>query len=146
MDEEEAVSDDVFPEGRLEFGIFDWIEWSDAPAGEIFEHKLQIAEAADRAGFYAWHIAEHQGTPLSIDGSPALVLAAAIQRTKRLRLGALTFCLPWYKPFRFFNEICMLDHMSGGRLEVGGGGGVSPSEPPLFGLERSEQTRARHPQ
>ena len=75
------MSDDVFPESPLEFGIFDWIDWYDAPAGEIFEHKLRIAEAADKAGFYAWHIAEHQGTPLSIDGSPALVLSAAIQRT-----------------------------------------------------------------
>ena len=141
MDEEEAVSEDVFPESPLEFGIFDWIEWSDAPPGEIFEHKLQIAEAADKAGFYAWHIAEHQGTPLSIDGSPALVLSAAIQRTKRLRLGALTFCLPWYNPFRFYNEICMLDHMSGGRLELGVGRGVSPIESSFYGMKSIDESR-----
>ena len=51
------MTENAFPESPLEFGIFDWIEWSDVPAGEIFEHKLQIAEAADKAGFYAWHIA-----------------------------------------------------------------------------------------
>src|SRR5260370_41404550 len=144
MDEEEAVSDDAFPESPLEFGVFDWIEWSDAPAGEIFEHKLQIAEAADKAGFYAWHVAEHQGTPLSIDASPALVLSAAIQRTKRLRLRALTFCLPWYNPFRFYNEICMLDQMSGGRLELGVGRGVSPIEVSHFFMQNAHESRQGH--
>jgi alkanesulfonate monooxygenase SsuD/methylene tetrahydromethanopterin reductase-like flavin-dependent oxidoreductase (luciferase family) len=134
----------VFPESPLEFGVFDWIEWSDRPAGEIFEHKLAIAEAADRAGFYAWHIAEHQGTPLSIDGSPSLLLSAAIQRTRRLRLGALTFCLPWYNPFRFYNEVCMLDHMSGGRIELGVGRGVSPIESSYFGMKSIDESRERY--
>ena len=138
------MNESVFPERPLEFGVFDWIEWSDRPAGEIFEHKLKIAEAADRAGFYGWHIAEHQGTPLSIDGSPSLVLAAAIQRTKRLRLGALTFCLPWYNPFRFYNEICMLDQMSGGRIELGVGRGVSPIESSYFGMKSIDESRERY--
>jgi alkanesulfonate monooxygenase SsuD/methylene tetrahydromethanopterin reductase-like flavin-dependent oxidoreductase (luciferase family) len=138
------VADGAFPESPLEFGIFDWIERRDAPPAEIFEHKLRIAEAADRAGFYAMHIAEHQGTPLSIDGSPALVLSAAIQRTKRLRLGALTFCLPWYNPFRFYNEICMLDHMSGGRIELGVGRGVSPIESSYYGMKSVEESRERY--
>src|SRR5882762_1698250 len=144
MDEEEVVTNRVFPENPLEFGIFDWIEATGAPAGEIFEHKLQMAEAADKAGFYGWHIAEHQGTPLSIDGSPALVLSAAIQRTARLRLGALTFCLPWYNPFRFYNEICMLDQMSGGRLELGVGRGVSPIESSYFFMKNVDESRERY--
>jgi alkanesulfonate monooxygenase SsuD/methylene tetrahydromethanopterin reductase-like flavin-dependent oxidoreductase (luciferase family) len=138
------VTDAAFPESPLEFGIFDWIEWSQRRAGEIFEHKLKIAEAADRAGFYAWQIAEHQGTPLSIDGSPSLMLSAAIQRTKKLRLGALTFCLPWYNPFRFYNEICMLDHMSGGRVELGVGRGVSPIESAYFGMKSIDESRERY--
>ncbi len=138
------MTDDAFPESPLEFGIFDWIEWSNRPASEIFEHKLKIAEAADRAGFYAWQIAEHQGTPLSIDGSPALMLAAAIQRTRRLRLGALTFCLPWYNPYRFYNEVCMLDQMSGGRLELGVGRGVSPIESSYFFMKSIDESRERY--
>ena len=138
------MGDGLFPESPLEFGVFDWIERSAAPAGEIFEHKLRIAELADQAGFYAWQIAEHQGTPLSIDGSPALVLSAAIQRTKRLRLGALTFCLPWYNPYRFYNEICMLDHMSGGRIELGVGRGVSPIESSYFFMESVDESRERY--
>ena len=79
-------------------------------------------------------LAEHQGTPLSIDASPSVLLSAMFQRTQRLRAGALTFCLPWYDPYRFYNEVCMLDQLSGGRLELGVGRGVSPIESRIFGL------------
>ena len=94
---------------RLSFGLFDWIEASRLAPGAVYRHKLELAAAADRAGFHAYFIAEHQGTPLSIDGSPSVMLSAMFQRTQRLRAGALTFCLPWYDPYRFYNEVCMLD-------------------------------------
>jgi len=129
----------------MQFGIFDWVEANDtlAPA-DIYEHKLQLAAAADKAGFHGMFLAEHQGTPLSIDASPAVLLAALFQRTQRLRAGALTFCLPWYDPYRFYNEVCMLDQLSGGRLELGVGRGVSPIESLIFGLTSVEQSRARY--
>ena len=100
-----------------------------------------MMEFADEAGFYAYHLAEHQGTPLSLDTSPSLLLAAASQRTARLRLGALVFCLPWYDPLRLYNEICMLDQLSKGRLDVGIGRGVSPIESAYYGVTSSEQAR-----
>lgn len=129
----------------MKFGIFDWVEASDSRSpAEIFEHKLQLAAAADRAGFHGMFLAEHQGTPLSIDGSPSVLLAAMIQRTRRLRMGALTFCLPWYDAYRFYNEVCMLDQMSGGRLELGVGRGVSPIESLIFGLKSIDESRARY--
>src|SRR5579864_5779153 len=119
----------------LRYGMFDWVEASPVrtPA-EVYGHKLALAAAADRAGFHACLLAEHQGTPLSIDASPSVLLAAMMQRTQRLRLGALTFCLPWYNPYRFYSEVCMLDHLSGGRLELGVGRGVSPIESKVFGM------------
>jgi alkanesulfonate monooxygenase SsuD/methylene tetrahydromethanopterin reductase-like flavin-dependent oxidoreductase (luciferase family) len=66
------------------------------------------------------------------------------QRTRRLRAGALTFCLPWYDPYRFYHEICMLDHLSRGRLELGVGRGVSPIESKIFGLQNIEQSREKY--
>jgi alkanesulfonate monooxygenase SsuD/methylene tetrahydromethanopterin reductase-like flavin-dependent oxidoreductase (luciferase family) len=135
------MATDAFPESPLEFGMFDWIENGERSPGEIFEHKLQLVEMADKAGFFAWQIAEHLGTPLSIDGAPSLLIAAAIQRTKQLRLGALTWCLPWYKPFRFYNEICMLDQMSHGRIELGVGRGISPIESSYMGVKSIEESR-----
>ena len=79
----------------MQFGLFDWVEASDSLSPqEVYEHKLQMAAAADKAGFHGMFLAEHQGTPLSIDASPSVLLAAIFQRTQRLRAGALTFCLP----------------------------------------------------
>ena len=123
----------------LQFGIFDWVEASQRTPGEVFAHKLDLAEAADRAGLHAYLIAEHQGTPLSINASPSVLLSAMFQRTRRLRAGALTFCLPWYNPYRFYNEVCMLDQLSGGRLELGVGRGVSPIESMIFGLKSIDE-------
>ena len=134
----------AFPEAPFEFAMFDWIEDSGRPVADIIDHKLRLVEMADRAGFYGWHIAEHQATPLSVDISPALVLAAAIQRTQRLRMGALTFCLPWYNPYRFYNEVCMLDQMSRGRLELGVGRGVSLFESAVYGITDLEEARGRY--
>jgi alkanesulfonate monooxygenase SsuD/methylene tetrahydromethanopterin reductase-like flavin-dependent oxidoreductase (luciferase family) len=129
----------------MQVGLFDWVEASTRLApGEVYAHRLQMAEAADKAGFHAYMLAEHQGTPLSIDASPSLLLAAMSQRTRRLRLGALTFCLPWYDPYRFYNEVCMLDHLSGGRLELGVGRGVSPIEAQIFGMQDIETSRAHY--
>ena len=129
---------------KLSFGLFDWIEASRRPPGAVYRHKLELAAAADRAGFHAYFIAEHQGTPLSIDGSPSVMLSAMFQRTQRLRAGALTFCLPWYDPYRFYNEVCMLDQMSGGRLELGVGRGVSPIESKIFGMQSIEESREKY--
>jgi alkanesulfonate monooxygenase SsuD/methylene tetrahydromethanopterin reductase-like flavin-dependent oxidoreductase (luciferase family) len=130
----------------MQFGIFDWIEASGRPPAEIYEHKLELAATADQAGFHGFFIAEHHGTPLSIDGSPSVVLSAIFQRTRRLRAGALTFCLPWHHPYRFYSEVCMLDQMSAGRLELGVGRGVSPIESLVFGLTSIDQSRERYRQ
>jgi alkanesulfonate monooxygenase SsuD/methylene tetrahydromethanopterin reductase-like flavin-dependent oxidoreductase (luciferase family) len=130
----------------LHFGIFDWIEASGRAPAEVYEHKLELAAAAERAGFHAFLVAEHQGTPLSIDGSPSVLLSAIFQRTKTLRAGALTFCLPWYHPYRFYGEVCMLDQLSRGRLELGVGRGVSPIESKIFGLDSIDQSRERYRQ
>lgn len=126
------------------YGIFDWVEASSRPPAEVYEHKLELAAAAERAGFHAFLIAEHHGTPLSIDGSPTALLSAIFQRTRHLRAGALTFCLPWYHPYRFYSEVCMLDHLSYGRLELGVGRGVSPIESRIFGYDSIEESRERY--
>jgi alkanesulfonate monooxygenase SsuD/methylene tetrahydromethanopterin reductase-like flavin-dependent oxidoreductase (luciferase family) len=129
----------------LQFGIFDWVEASKTltPA-EVYGHKLELAAAADQARLHAYLVAEHQGTPLSIDGSPSVLLSAMFQRTRRLRAGGLTFCLPWYDPYRFYNEVCMLDQLSGGRLELGVGRGVSPIESRISGYTSIDQSRERY--
>ncbi len=113
---------------EVAFGIFDHIERRDERLTELYEGRLRLIEAADAAGFFCYHLAEHHGTPLGMAPSPGIFIAAAAARTRRIHLGPLVYLLPLYNPLRLAEEICMLDHLSGGRLEVGVGRGVSPFE------------------
>src|SRR6201987_1682690 len=117
----------------MKFGIFDHRDESGVPLGEQYESRLRLTEAYDQGGFYAYHLAEHHGTPLGYAPSPAVFLAAVAQRTKKLRFGPLVYLLPLYHPLRLIEEICMLDQMSGGRFELGVGRGVSPIEVGFYG-------------
>jgi alkanesulfonate monooxygenase SsuD/methylene tetrahydromethanopterin reductase-like flavin-dependent oxidoreductase (luciferase family) len=67
--------------------------------------------------------------------SPSVFLAAVAQRTRRLRFGPMVYALPLYHPLRLIEEICMLDQMSGGRLDIGFGRGASPIELGYFGQD-----------
>jgi alkanesulfonate monooxygenase SsuD/methylene tetrahydromethanopterin reductase-like flavin-dependent oxidoreductase (luciferase family) len=78
---------------QLDFGVFDWIDRANAPLHQLYEERLRLLEAADRAGFFCYHLAEHHATPLGGAPSPALVLSAAAQRTRRIRLGPLVYLL-----------------------------------------------------
>jgi len=123
---------------KIEFGIFDHLDRSGAPLPDYYEDRLKIVEAYDRAGFYAYHLAEHHSTPLGMAPSPNVFLTAVAQRTRRLRFGPLIFALPLHHPLRLIEEICMLDQMSGGRLEIGFGRGASPIELALYGVDPDE--------
>jgi alkanesulfonate monooxygenase SsuD/methylene tetrahydromethanopterin reductase-like flavin-dependent oxidoreductase (luciferase family) len=118
----------------MEFGIFDHLDRSPASLADYYEERLAIVELFDRAGFYGYHLAEHHATPLGMAPSPSVFLAAVAQRTRRLRFGPMIFALPLYHPIRMIEEICMLDQMSGGRLDVGFGRGASPIELELYGV------------
>jgi alkanesulfonate monooxygenase SsuD/methylene tetrahydromethanopterin reductase-like flavin-dependent oxidoreductase (luciferase family) len=125
----------------MDFGVFDHIDRSGPSLQAFYETRLKLAEAFDRGGFYAYHIAEHHGTPLGMAPSPGIFLAAIAQRTKRIRLGPLVYILPLYNPLRLIDEIAMLDQMSGGRLELGVGRGTSPLEAAQFNSDHSISAR-----
>jgi alkanesulfonate monooxygenase SsuD/methylene tetrahydromethanopterin reductase-like flavin-dependent oxidoreductase (luciferase family) len=119
----------------MKFGIFDHVDDSGIPRAEQLEQRLRLAEQYDRDGFYAYHVAEHHGTPLGIVGSPNLFLAAVAQRTQTIHFGPLINVLPLYHPLRLIEEWCLLDHLSGGRLEPGIGRGASAIEASFFGVD-----------
>jgi len=128
----------------LSFGIFDHLDATGAPLGRFFEERLKLVEVMERAGFAGYHIAEHHSTPLGLGASPSVFLAAAMQRTKTLRLGPLVYVLPLYHPLRLYEEICMLDHMSGGRLMVGVGRGAALIEHRRYGIDPTEAPAMYH--
>jgi alkanesulfonate monooxygenase SsuD/methylene tetrahydromethanopterin reductase-like flavin-dependent oxidoreductase (luciferase family) len=119
----------------MRFGVFDHIDESGLAVGRQFEERLALIESYERAGFHAYHLAEHHNTPLGHAPSPSVFVAAATQRTTTLRLGPLVYCLPLYHPLRLIDEVCMLDQLSGGRLQLGVGAGVSPVEVGFFDVE-----------
>jgi len=125
----------------MKFGIFDHMDDSGVSPQQLFHDRLTLIEAYDRCGFHAYHLAEHHGTPLGMAPSPSLMLAAIAQRTRRLRFGPLVYLLPLYHPIRLIEEICMLDQMSGGRLELGVGRGVSPIEVTFYGVDPEQGPR-----
>lgn len=119
----------------MKFGVFDHLDASGAPLAEFYEDRLRLAEAYDRFGLHALHVAEHHATPLGLAPSPSVFLASVAQRTRRLRFGPLVYTLALYHPLRLADEICMLDQLSRGRLELGVGRGVSPIEIEHFGFD-----------
>jgi alkanesulfonate monooxygenase SsuD/methylene tetrahydromethanopterin reductase-like flavin-dependent oxidoreductase (luciferase family) len=117
----------------MQFGIFDHLDRNNLPLHEYYEERLKLIEIYERAGFYAYHVAEHHSTPLGMAPSPSVFLAAVAQRTERLRFGPLVYALPLYHPIRLIEEICMLDQLSGGRLDIGFGRGASQIEAAMYG-------------
>ncbi len=129
----------------LEIGIFDHVDRGSAPLRQFYEERLRAVEAFDRLGFYSYHIAEHHFTPLGMAASPGIFLSAVAQRTRRLRFGPMVYCLPLYHPLRLAEEVCMLDQMSGGRLDLGVGRGISPLESRTYGeMTLPEKMRVDH--
>lgn len=118
----------------MEFGVFDHMDRGDQPLGQQFRDRLELIEAYERAGFYAYHLAEHHGTPLGLASSPGVFLAAVAERTRTLRFGPLVYTMSIYHPLRLLEEICMLDQLSGGRFELGIGRGISPIEMGFYGV------------
>ena len=118
----------------MQFGVFDHLDRNGLSVNKQYNDRLSLIDAYERAGFYAYHLAEHHGTPLGLASAPGIFLAAVSQRTNTLRFGPLVYTLSIYHPLRLIEEICMLDQLSGGRLELGIGRGVSPIEIGFFGV------------
>ena len=101
----------------------------------VFFDALTELELADSLGFNgAWLVEHHFMRGYSHSSAPELFLAAASQRTTRLRLGHGIIPLPYNHPVRVAERLATLDILSRGRLEFGMGRGFSPKEYASFGV------------
>src|SRR6188768_61866 len=83
-----------------------------------FEAYLDLWTSAEPAGFEGIFFSEHHfGAAYS--PAPNLLIASLAARTTRLRLGTLGMVPPYHTPWQLIEEIGMLDHLTGGRLEIG---------------------------
>lgn len=109
---------------------------------ELYDWKLDSWIAAEQHGFDGVFFSEHHFTPYSISPSPNLLVATLAQRTERIRIGVMANITAFHNPRRLAEEGAMLDHLTGGRLEVGLGRGVDEPEFLREGVQM-EETRAR---
>jgi len=136
----------------MEFGIFNSISLLPtftARHGANAEHQrlldeVAFVEAADRAGFkYTWATEHHFLTEYSHLSANEAFLGYCAARTTNIHLGSGIFNItpPVSHPARVAEKVAMLDHLSGGRFELGTGRGSSTTEQRGFGIEDQELTR-----
>jgi alkanesulfonate monooxygenase SsuD/methylene tetrahydromethanopterin reductase-like flavin-dependent oxidoreductase (luciferase family) len=112
----------------MRFGFFDQLPCADSQSeSRRYEDILAQIELGDRLGFDTVWLGElHFGRSSSILACPLMVLAAAAQRTRHIRLGTAVSLLPLHSPVKMAEEAATADILSGGRLEFGVGRGTAP--------------------
>jgi limonene 1,2-monooxygenase len=121
---------------RLGFGAFL------APHHPIGEHPmlqfrrdLDFVEHLDRLGYDEFWCGEHHSSGWEMIGSPEMFLAAAGERTKRIKLATGVVSLPYHHPFNVAQRMVQLDYMTGGRAIFGSGPGALPSDAHTLGID-----------
>src|SRR5712692_1435396 len=128
------------PMARLKFGAFL------APHHPIGEHPmlqfrrdLDFVEQLDALGYDEFWCGEHHSSGWEMIASPEMFLAAAGERTKRIKLGTGVISLPYHHPFNVAQRMVQLDHMTGGRAIFGSGPGALASDAHTLGIDPMTQ-------
>src|SRR6187455_987 len=126
---------------HMELGIYTFAETTPDPAtgrtvsaSERLRDLLEEIELADQVGLDVYGVGEHHRPDYAVS-APAVVLAAAAARTKRIRLTSAVSVLSSDDPVRVFQDFATLDLISGGRAEIMAGRGSFIESFPLFGQE-----------
>src|ERR1700710_1190755 len=121
---------------RLKFGAFL------APHHPIGEHPmlqfrrdLDFVEQIDALGFDEFWCGEHHSSGWEMIASPEMFLAAAGERTKRIKLATGVVSLPYHHPFNVAQRMVQLDYMTGGRAIFGSGPGALASDAHTLGVD-----------
>ena len=130
----------------MKFGVFYEHQlprpWEAGDELQLFQHALDQVELADRLGIdFAWEVEHHFLEEYSHSSAPEVFLAAASQRTRRIRLGhGIVLMPPGYNhPARVAERIATLDLVSNGRVEWGTGMSASRIELEGFGIDPQER-------
>lgn len=128
----------------MRFGIFYEHQlprpWRPGDEHQVLTDALEQVELADRIGIdYVWEVEHHFLEEYSHSSAPEVFLAAASQRTSRIRLGHGIVQVPpaVNHPARVAERIATLDLISGGRVEFGTGEASSAAELGAFGVPRN---------
>ncbi len=132
----------------MELGIYTFAEVmpgrrADEPGGPAQRLRDLIEEIAlaDQVGLDVFGVGEHHRPDFAVS-APAVVLAAAAERTERIRLTSAVTVLSSDDPVRVFQDFATLDLLSGGRAEIMAGRGSFIESFPLFGYDLERLRRA----
>jgi len=103
------------------------------------QRDLELMEHLDRIGFDEAWIGEHHSAGYEIIASPELFIAAAAERTRRIRLGTGVISLPYHHPLMVADRMVQLDHMTRGRVMFGFGPGLLPTDADMLGIDIVKQ-------
>lgn len=127
----------------MKFGIFSVVDHYPKElartSAQFYAELLEQAEAAEEWGFESFWVAEHHFHEYGGIPRPPIWLAAAAQRTKRIRLGSAVVVLPFDNPLRVAEDYAMVDILSNGRLNLGVGSGYLKHEFEGFGISGEEK-------
>src|SRR5216683_23844 len=128
------------PMPRLGFGAF---LAPHHPIGENptlqFRRDLKFVEHLDELGYDEFWCGEHHSSGWEMIASPEMFLAAAGERTKRIKLGTGVISLPYHHPYNVAQRMVQLDHMTGGRAIFGSGPGALASDAHTLGIDPMTQ-------
>jgi probable LLM family oxidoreductase len=123
----------------MEIGIYTFAETTPDPrtrttvsSEQRLRDLIEEIELADQVGLDVFGVGEHHRPDFAVS-APAIVLAAAAQRTRRIRLTSAVSVLSSDDPVRVFQDFATLDLLSGGRAEIMAGRGSFVESFPLFG-------------
>ncbi len=109
----------------MKIGIFDHVErLKSLSLHEQYDQRISMVKTAETLGFYSYHVAEHHHSPLTAAPVQGAYLGALASSTSRIRLCPLVYVLPLHHPIRVIEEICTLDNLTEGRLDIGFGRGA----------------------
>jgi alkanesulfonate monooxygenase SsuD/methylene tetrahydromethanopterin reductase-like flavin-dependent oxidoreductase (luciferase family) len=118
----------------VDFGLFYYCQGRGVPHDQAYAEMLDQIALAETLGFGECWFAEHHFTDYSLLPSPNLMIASALQRTRRMRFGNYVNALPFHHPLRLAAEAAMLDNLAQGRFDFGVGKGVRPGEFAKLGI------------
>jgi alkanesulfonate monooxygenase SsuD/methylene tetrahydromethanopterin reductase-like flavin-dependent oxidoreductase (luciferase family) len=122
----------------VQFGAF--LMPTHAPETSIRDGQLRDLdelERLDALGFSEAWIGEHFTASWEPCPAPDLLIAQALPRTKRMRLGPLGHLLPYHNPVELAHRVAYLDHMAEGRYQLGVGISALPTDHSLYALDTS---------
>src|SRR6185369_11539707 len=93
----------------------------------------------DELGFDEYWVGEHHSAGMETIASPEMFIAAAAERTKRIRFGTGVISLPYHNPLMVANRVIQLDHQTMGRCMFGFGPGLLASDAIMLGIDPAVQ-------